>query len=167
MPDINLARQQHRRRRSARHHGLQFLAAANAAGNFVNHLLQVVAHRQFIYARPLNMPADAEQPRPAIAFRADPGILRAANAQNVGHRRNRLRVVDHRRPAIQPNHGRERRPDARNPALAFERLHQRRLFAYLISARAGVRHNFKIDAAAENVLAQEALRVRLFNRASP
>ena len=50
----------------------------------------------------------------------------------------RLGIIDDRRPAPEPNHGRERRPDARNAALAFERFHQRRFFADFVRARAAV-----------------------------
>src|SRR5262249_31299195 len=57
------------------------------------------------------------------------------------------------------NDGREGRPDAGNATLAFERFHQCRLFADLIGSGAGVPVAIELLAAAEDVLAQEALGV--------
>ena len=48
---FNLFRQQHRSRRAARNHSLELAPAAHAAANFVDHLLEVVAHGQFVDAR--------------------------------------------------------------------------------------------------------------------
>ena len=48
--------------------------------------------------------------------------------------------------AVQAHHGREGRPDARIAALAFERFHQRRFFAALVGARAGMRQQIEIEA---------------------
>ena len=70
-----------------------------------------------------------------------------------------LGVVDDRWAAIEAHDGRERRLDARNAALAFERLHQRRLFAHFISARAGLRNDLKFSVGAEDVFAEKALGV--------
>ena len=71
-----------------------------------------------------------------------------------------LRVVDDGGAAVEADHGREGRPDARDAALAFERLHQRGLFADLIGAGAGLGDDVEVDARhAEDVLAEEALGV--------
>jgi hypothetical protein len=70
-----------------------------------------------------------------------------------------LGVVDDRRSAIQADDSGERRLDARNAALAFERLHERRLFAHFVGARAGLRDNFEFFSGAEDVLAEKAALV--------
>src|SRR6187402_491993 len=75
------------------------------------------------------MAGDTEEPRSAVAFAAYLGIRLAAHQKNRRCGRNRLRVVDHRRSAVESNNGREGGLDTRNTTLAFERLHQRRLFA--------------------------------------
>jgi hypothetical protein len=64
-----------------------------------------------------------------------------------------LGVVDDRGTAVEANDGREGRLNARNPALALQRLHQRRLFAHLIGARAGVGDDLELGIGTEDVLA--------------
>ena len=70
-----------------------------------------------------------------------------------------LGVVDDRGSAVEADDGREGRLDARNAALAFERLHQRRLFAHFVGARAGLRDDLEFGVGAEDVLAEKALGV--------
>ncbi len=65
-------------------------------------------------------------------------------------------IVNYGGPAPESNHSREGRPDARNAALALERLHQRRFFSHFVGARAAVPVNVEILPAAENVFAQKA-----------
>ena len=73
-----------------------------------------------------------------------------------------LGVIDDGGSAVQANHGGEGRADARDAAFAFERFHQRRLFAYLVRACAGLGDNVEVEAwVAEDVLAQEALGVSI------
>ena len=67
-----------------------------------------------------------------------------------------LGVVDDRGTAVEADDGREGRLDARHAALAFERLHQRRLFAHFVGARAGLGDDLKFGVGAEDVLAQKA-----------
>jgi len=50
-----------------------------------------------------------------------------------------------------------------DPALSLKRFHQRRFFTNFISARAAMPVNSK-SARCENVLAQEAFRIRAANR---
>ena len=109
------------------------------------------------------MSADAKQPRPPIAFAAQLRIGLAPHQQNVRCRSNRLSVVNHRRPAIQPNNSREWRLDTRNAALAFKRLHQRRLFANLIRTRTRLRDDVEVQPRPKNILTEEALRVSIRN----
>ena len=75
------------------------------------------------------------------------------------HRGDGLGIVDDRGSAIKAHDGREGRLDARNAALAFERLHQRRLFADFVGACAGLRDDLEFGIGAEDVLAQKALGV--------
>ncbi len=77
----------------------------------------------------------------------------------MGHSRDGLGIVDDRGTAIEADNGREGRLDARHTALAFERLHQRRLFADFVGASAGLRDDLELDAGAEDVLAQKAALV--------
>src|ERR1700748_1823894 len=76
-------------------------------------------------------------------------------------RRDRLGIVDHSRTTIETDHGREGRLDPRNPALALKRLHQRRLFANLISARTRLRDEVEVDTAPKNIFAKKTLRISI------
>ena len=80
----------------------------------------------------------------------------AAAAQNFRHGGKCFHVVDDRGRTVQPDHGGEGRPDARIAALAFERFHQRGFFAAFIGARARMRDQIEVEAAAENIFAQIA-----------
>jgi hypothetical protein len=71
--------------------------------------------------------------------------------------RQRLDVVDHRRLGVQTLDRRERRLDARHPALTFERLEQRGLFAADVRAGAAVNDDVEVEARALDVLPEEAL----------
>src|SRR6266571_2044888 len=105
------------------------------------------------------MSAQAEQASSAILWRAkirEP--LRSAD--NDGRNtRQRLNIINDRRPAPQPDHCREGRPNARNATFAFERFHQRRFLADFIRARATVPIDFKVAPATENILAKKAFGV--------
>src|SRR6185312_11006302 len=114
------------------------------------------AHGQFVNARALDVAADSEQARATVAFRADFGIGFAAHQQNVRHGGDGFGVVDDGGAAVESDYSREWRLDAGNAALAFERLHQRRLFADFVRASAGLRHDVEVDAGTEDVLAEEA-----------
>ncbi len=128
----------------------------NAAGNVVDHLLEVVAHGQLVDARALDVAADAEQTRAAVARSADRRVGCRAHGDDVGHGGDGLGVVDDRGTAVEADDGREGRLDARNAALAFERLHERRFFADFVGARAGLRDDLEFSFGAEDVLAEKA-----------
>src|SRR5579884_925374 len=68
---------------------------------------------------------------------------------------NRLSIVDDRRATIQSNNSREGRLDTRNTTLALERFHQGRFFTDLVGARSSLRDHIKINARAEDVLAEK------------
>ena len=124
----------------------EFAPAANAAGYLVDHLLEVVTHGQLVDAGALDVAADAEQARAAVALRAHGGVGLRTHLDDVRHGGDGLGVVDDRRPAVEADHGRERRLNAGNAALAFERLHQRRLLAHFVSAGAGLGDDVELCA---------------------
>ncbi len=156
MPDVDFFGQQNGRGRSAGNDGLEIAAAADAACNFVDHFFEVVAHGQLVDAGALDVAADAEEPRAAVARRANGGVGCRAHVDDVGHGGDGLGVVDDRGTAVEADDGREGRLDAGNAALAFERLHERRFFADFVGARAGLRDDLEFGAGAEDVLAQKA-----------
>ena len=81
-------------------------------------------------------------------------------AQDGGHGGEALRVVDGGRRAVEAERGRERRLEARLAGLALERIQQRRFFAADVGAGADERVDVHVDAAALDVLAEQAGRVR-------
>src|SRR5439155_201041 len=149
---VDFARSQHRAGGAARDDALQFLAAGNAAAYFLDHPAQRETHRQLVDARPVDVAAQAEQARPAVLGRAELGIRLRAHEENRRDVRERLDVVDDRRAAVEADHGREGRLDARIAAQALERIEQRRLLAALVGAGAGVGREVEIETRAQDVL---------------
>ncbi len=95
-------------------------------------------------------------------LRSEPsfGVGRAAHEQDVRGGGDGLGVVDDGGAAVEADDGGEGRLDARDAALAFERLHQRGLFADFVGAGAGLGDDVEVEALdAEDVLAEEALGV--------
>ncbi len=82
-----------------------------------------------------------------------------ADAEDVGHGGQGLRIVNDGGAAVEADDRREGRTDAGDAALAFERFHQGRLFADFVGAGAGVGDDVEIHIAAEDVLAQKALGI--------
>src|SRR5215469_34170 len=73
---------------------------------------------------------------------------------------NGLGVVDDSWPAVETDDSRKRGFDARDAALAFERLHEGGLFAYLVGASTGLGDDVEVEAVlAEDVLAEETFCV--------
>src|SRR5665647_3181568 len=68
------------------------------------------------------------------------------------------------RPGIEAGDGRERRLEARLPATTLEGVQQRGLLTADVRAGAGVHGDVQVEAAAEDVLAQIACGVSLFDR---
>ena len=93
---------------------------------------------------------------PGVLLRADGREPCRAALDDRRHVAHRLDVVDHGRAAVEADHGRERRLDARLRPLPFERLDQRGLFARLVGAGAAVHVDLAVLAAAEDVLPQVA-----------
>src|SRR5260370_18951013 len=105
------------------------------------------------------MSAQAEQACTAVLRSAEVGKLLSAHHDDVGHRSQRLHVVDHGWAAPETDYGREGRTNTRNAAFTFQGLHQRRLFTYFVCARAGMPVDVELASAAKDVLAQEAAPV--------
>ena len=125
-----------------------------------------VAHGQLVDAGALDVAGDAEQARAAVALGAELGVGLAAHQQDVRRAGDGFGVVDDGGAAVQADDGGEGRLDAGHAALAFERLHEGGLFADLVGARAGLGDDVEVDARAEDVLAEEALRVGVGDGAS-
>jgi hypothetical protein len=107
------------------------------------------------------VPADGEQLRPAALLRPERLVGLAPVEDDPRHGGQRLDVIDHRRPAVEPDHRREGRLEARVAALALERFEQRRLLAADVGPRAGVHVEVALEARAEDVRTQVAALVGL------
>src|SRR5271166_5801833 len=112
----------------------------------------------------MQMAAQTEQAGSAILGRPQLGKPLRSAEEDMGHAGQRLRIINNRRSAPQPDDRRERRPDSRNTALPLERFHQRRLLPYFISACTTMPINLEVVAAAENVLAQKSASIGVFDR---
>src|SRR5204863_1606849 len=88
----------------------------------------------------------------------------AAVAQDPRHGREGLGIVDRRRFAVQTVACGKRRLEPWEAFLAFERLQERSLLAADIRAVAVMVVQMKGEAAAENVVAEEARPVRFLQR---
>src|SRR5271156_2707049 len=162
--DVNLAGAEQRAGTAAGNYRFQFLAAAHTAGYIFNQLAQIEAQRKLVNAGLVDGPRNRIQARAAIFRSAQAGIPIAAAANDRRDGAERFHVVNHRGAAVQANDGGEGRFDPRIAALAFERFHQRGLFAALVGARAGVGRKLEIKSAAENILAQKTLGVGFGDR---
>jgi hypothetical protein len=93
------------------------------------------------------------------AAKASPPI--SIKARDAGQR---LHVVDDRGHAEKARYRREGRTRARHAALALDALHERGFFAADEGASAHLEHDFQVETAAQNVLAQQSVFGRLGNR---
>ena len=83
----------------------------------VDQVAQRNAHRFFDRARLLHVAGNAEQLRAGIVRPPDAGEPGRTAAQDIGHHRDRLDIVDRGRAAVEADIGRERRLAARLPFL--------------------------------------------------
>ena len=157
---IDLARQ-HRHRRPARDAGLQRAAVAHAAG----HLQQL--RERACPGAPRSCPGARRWPDtekilvPPLFGRPSSQEGLAAVDDDPGHRREGLGVVDRGGLAVQAVARRERRLEARQPLLAFQRFQQRGFLAADVGAVAVVGVQVEAELRAEDVLAEIARRVGL------
>src|SRR5262245_44551000 len=157
-------RRDERHRRAAGNDGEQVVAAAeHAAGMLVQELVQRDAHRFLDRARLVHVAGNAEQLRAGVVGPPDAGEPGRAPAQDIGHHRDRLDVVDRGRAAVEADIGGERRFQAGLTLLAFEAFEQRRLLAADIGAGA-VMHDDIEGKTVDVVLADEAGLVGLVHR---
>ena len=163
---VEMLVEQERHRRSAGDDRLERAAVEHALRVLVavDQLAQRRVHRRFVDARPLHVAADAEQLRAAVLLRTERGEPLRAVQDDERHVAERLDVVHRGRALIEAGDGRERRLDARLRALAFERFDERRLLARLVGAGAAVHVDVAVEAAAEDVLAEEPGLVGLLDR---
>src|SRR5580704_3054626 len=110
------------------------------------------------------MSAQTEQPGTAIFRRPQLGKPLRAAEDDVWHTGQRLRIINDRRSAPQPDHSRKGRPNSGNAALAFERFHERRLFTNFVSTGSAMPIHIEVVAATKNVLSQKAARVGILDR---
>src|SRR5271166_841385 len=107
----------------------------------------------------MQMAAQTEQAGSAILGRPQLGKPPRSAEEDMGHAGQRLRIINNRRSAPQPDDRRERWPDSRNAAFALKRFHQRRLFPYFIGAGAAMPVNLEVVAAAENIFTQKSASI--------
>src|SRR5262249_21303023 len=88
-------------RRSAGNDGCEFATVGNSAAEFVDQLLEGIAQGQFVYARLVDVAAQAEQPRAAVLGRTIVGELLATHENDVGNGGDALDIVDDRGSAPQ------------------------------------------------------------------
>src|SRR4051794_15951596 len=110
------------------------------------------------------MSAKAEEASAAVLRRAVVGELLSAHENDVGDGSQALDIINDGGAAPESDNSRERRTDARNATLSFERLHEGRFFANFISAGAGVPIAIELLAGAKDVIAEKALGVGVVNR---
>src|SRR4051812_45443451 len=110
------------------------------------------------------MSAKAEEAGSAALRRAVIGEFLAAHKNDVRDGSQALDIINDSGAAPESDDGRERRTDARNAALSFQRFHQCRLFANFIGAGAGVPITIEPFAGAEDVVAEKALGIGIINR---
>ena len=110
------------------------------------------------------MACKAKQARATVFERANLCVPIRAAQNDRRYAGQRLGIINDRGAAPQSDDGRKRRPDAWNAALTFKRLHQRRFFSNFVCPRAAMPIHIEVVSTAENILAEEALRIGVFDR---
>src|SRR6266852_6201113 len=161
---VDLGRAHQRAGAAAGNHGLELLAAWNAAGDFVDELLHVHAERDFVNAGLIDVAGDAKHARAAVSRCAAAGVFFTALENDGRNGAERLDVIDDGRAAVETDDGGEGRLDARVAAFAFEGLHQSGFFAALIGTRAGVHDQVEIETGAKDIFAEIVARISFVER---
>ena len=138
--------------------GPELEAVAHAAGVVLEQLAGADAERQFPQAGVLHLAGEAHQLGAHVfAAGAGQGLVPVhAVADDGRHVAQRLHVVHAGRLTPDADGGREGRFGTRVGAAAFQRVDQRGLFAADVAAGTGVDEQLEIEAAAEDVLAEQA-----------
>ncbi len=118
--DVDLRCGEHLRRDPARNDGLERPAFTDSLCVAFDQLTQGHTDWRFVESRPLDVPANREQPRTALPGRAEAREALRPFAQNERHARQRLDVVDDRRAVEQTGDGRKRRLELRKALAAFQ-----------------------------------------------
>src|SRR3954463_9744597 len=162
--EVEVFRLQHRGARAAREPELDRAALGRAAREAVDDVARLHPELDLEVARVRDVARDRHELRAGRALDAELGVLLAADLDDGRHGRERLDVVDERRPLVQALVGGERRLEARVPALALERVEQRRLLAADVRAGAAVDPELERVVGAEDAVAEVALGLRLRDR---
>ena len=118
----------------------------DAAADVLDQMAHRDAVRRLVRARPHDVAGEAEDARAGrVRRRTDLRVLLRPELEHLRHVRDRLDVVDQRRRRVEALDRGERRLRSRLPALAFERLEQRRLLA--ADVRAGAAMDHQVDVA--------------------
>src|SRR5947209_3918555 len=105
------------------------------------------------------MSAKAEEAGSAVLRRAIIREFLATHKNDVRDGSQTLNIINNGGATPESDNSRERRTDARNATLSFQRLHQGGLFAYFIGARARVPIAIELLAGAKDVMAEKALGI--------
>ena len=144
---VALAGRDARHRRAAGDDGEQIVpAAADAAGVAVDQLAQRHPHLLLDIAGLVHMAREAEELGAGVVGLAERGEPGRAAAEDIGHDRDQLDIVDGGWRAIEPDIGREWRLQPRHALLAFEAFEQRRLLAANIGAGAVMQIEIEVPA---------------------
>ena len=149
--------------RAAGLHGFEFLVVQDAAADVVNDLAQGDAQRDFDQAGAFDLAGDGEGLGALALFGAHRGEPCAALVNDLGDVGVGLDVVDVGRATPQAGDGREGRARARQPAFSFDGLHQGGFLAADEGPGSHANFQVEIEAAAEDVLTQQAVISRLLN----
>ena len=156
--------------RAADLHGLEVFAGhlagvvRHAAADVVHDLAEGGAERDFDEAGVRDVAGEGERLRAGGVLGADFAVLRRAVADDVRHGGERFHVVDHGRLAVEALLRRERRLRHRHAALAFHGGDQGGLFAADERARAFHHADGEVEVRAEEVLAEQAVRLGVGDR---
>ena len=138
---VDLGGRQHRNRRASGDDRLQLAAPGDAAGDVVDQLAQRRSQRALVVPGLRDVAREREDRGSGRRGHADLRELGRAELDDLGDERDRRDVVDLGRSGVEAVHRRERRPRARLPALAFERLEERGLLAADVGARAAMEND--------------------------
>src|SRR6266511_2761323 len=148
----------------ARRPRLELLAVEHAARRAGDELPGRRAERVLVVARPPHVAAHAEQLRPRRLLRPHGAEPVHPLAEDPGHARDRLYVVDRGRCPVQALERGKRRPQLWLATLALQRGQQRGLLAADVGARAAMQHHLEVEAGALDVTAEQATLIGLPDR---
>lgn len=152
--------------RTARYHGLQVLAVADAAAVLVgvDELLNGNAELDFVNPRLVDMATGRDELSSRALADANASVGVATHFDDRHDGGDGFHVIYHRGTVPKPLYGREWRLEAGIATLAFEAFEQGGLLAADVGTRPDLHVAIVVEAAAENVLAEQSGGVSLVNR---